>query len=206
MFAASMSRGICNSYLAPITPVRATALNPKAFPSYPFQHSGSVLVCGNAFCLHDDLARAPNLPIIAVNGASGEIKADFLYTKHPIRFVERGYEWIGRQRKFHENFTVHGSKFHENMPHVQYWWEGARGGGGSGWGARKLSTLLGFDSVILCGMPLDPGGYASGRLSKLMNKPDVIDGYRREIEADTEWHEGVLSMSGWTAQILGSPC
>lgn len=175
-------------------------------PPYLFSHSGPVLVCGNAYNLHDDLAKAPKgLPIIAVNGASGEVKADFLYTKHPMRFVERGYEWIVRQRRFHEDFTVHGSKFHERMPHVQYWWEAARGGGGSGWGARKLATLLGFNIVILCGMPLDPGGYAGGRLSKLMNKPDVIDGYRREIEEDTEWHEKVVSMSGWTADLLGGP-
>ncbi|KKL76037.1 hypothetical protein LCGC14_2048930, partial [marine sediment metagenome] len=74
-----------------------------------------------------------------------------------------------------------------------------------GWGARKLATLLGFDSVILCGMPLNPGNYASGRLSKLMKNPDVIDSFRREIEDDIEWHEGVTSMSGWTRELLGGP-
>lgn len=178
----------------------------QSTPPYSFEHSGPVIVAGNAWCLHEDLARAPQgLPIIAVNGAAGEIKAGFLYSKHPERMVGRGGYWIGKQRRFHEDFTVHGSRFHESMPHIQYWWEGARGGGGSGWGARKLATLLGFDTVILCGMPLDPGGYASGRLAKLMNKPDVIDAYRREIASDTEWHEGVYSMSGWTKGLLGSP-
>lgn len=179
----------------------------QSTPPYTFKHNGPVIVAGNAWCLHEDLAKAPQgLPIIAVNGAAGEIKAEFLYSKHPERMVKRGGYWIQKQRRFHVNFTVHGSAFHENMPWIDYFWEGARGGGGSGWGARKLATLLGFDSVILCGMPLDPGGYASGKLSKIMNKPDVINGYRCEIEDDTKWHEGVHSMSGWTRELLGSPC
>ena len=179
----------------------------QSTPPYPFEHNGPAIVAGNAWCLHEDLAKAPQgLPIIAVNGAAGEVKAGFLYSKHPERMVGKGGYWIWRQQRFHTNFTVHGSAFHENMPWVNYFWEGARGGGGSGWGARKLATLLGFDSIILCGMPLNPGNYASGRLSKLMRNPDVIDGLRREIEADVEWHEGVTSMSGWTRELLGAPC
>ena len=179
----------------------------QSTPPYLFEHNGLAIVAGNAWCLHEDLAKAPQgLPIIAVNGAAGEVKAEFLYSKHPERMVGKGGNWIWRQRRFHTNFTVHGSAFHENMPWVDYFWEGARGGGGSGWGARKLATLLGFDPVILCGMPLNPGNYASGRLSKLMKNPDVIDGFRREIEADVEWHEGVYSMSGFTRDLFGEPC
>lgn len=132
------------------------------------------------------------------------MKASFLYSKHPERMVGKGGYWIQKQQRFHEDFTVHGSKFHENMPWIDYFWEGARGGGGSGWGARKLASLLGFSTVILCGMPLESGNYASG-LSKLMKNPEIIDNLRREIEADVEWHEGVTSMSGWTRELLCSP-
>ena len=158
--------------------------------------------------MHEDIARARelygDLPVIAVNGAAREVKADFLYSKHPERFVEAGGYWIARQQVFHTTFEVHGSAFHEDMPFVDYWWEAARGGGGSGWGGRKLATCLGFDSVILCGTPLVPGGYARG-ISKLMNRQDVIDNFRREIEADIEWHAGATSMSGWTRELLGEP-
>ena len=171
--------------------------------SYPFEHNGPVIVAGNAWCLHEDLAKAPQgLPIIAVNGAASEIKAEFLYSKHPERMVERGGYWIQKQQRFHANFTVHGSAFHENMPWVDYWWEDARGGGGSAWGARKVAALMGFAPVILCGAPLDPGGYASNPIAKLMRREDVINNLRREIEADTKWHEGVYSMSGWTKEFL----
>ncbi len=82
-----------------------------ASPPFPFSHSGPVLVCGNAFNLHDDLARAwqqlPRAPVIAVNGAAGEVKAFALYSKHP----EKMLQWMDRQRQFGDSFTVHGSKY-----------------------------------------------------------------------------------------------
>ena len=177
-----------------------------ASPPYPFSQSGPVLVCGNAFNLHDDFARArqlyPDAPVIAVNGAAGEVKAFALYSKHP----EKMPQWIQRQRQLGDGFTVHGSKYKPGCSCIDHWWEDARGGGGSAWGARKVATLMGFYPVILCGTPLDPGGYASSPIAKLMRREDVIENLRCEIETDTEWHEGVYSMSGFTKKLLGSPC
>lgn len=176
-----------------------------ASPPYSLSHSGPVLVCGNAYNLHDDLERArqlyPDAPVIAVNGATGELQAFALYSKHP----EKMPQWIKRQRQFGNDFTVHGSKYRTDCLWVDYWWEDARGGGGSAWGARKVATLMGFYPVILCGAPLDPGGYASSPIAKLMRREDVINNFRREIESDVEWHEGVYSMSGWTRDFLGEP-
>lgn len=185
-------------------------MNTKAFPLYTIKHSGTVFVCGNAWCLHEDLEKARKIykdcPIIAVNGASREVKAFALFSYHPIRFVEAPYSWIKKQKKFGNDFTVHGARYKKNMPWVDYWWQGARGHGGSAWGARKVAKLMGFDQVILCGCPLVPGNYASYRPGDLMTRQDVIDRYRIEIESDIEWHKGVKSMSGWTAQFLGYPC
>lgn len=176
-----------------------------ASPPYLFSHSGPVLVCGNAYNLHDDLERAqqlyPDASVIAVNGATGELQAFALYSKHP----EKMPQWIKRQRQFGNDFTVHGSKYRPDCPWVDYWWEDVRGGGGSAWGARKLATLMGFAPVVLCGAPLDPGGYASNPIAKLMRREDVIENFRREIETDKDWHEGVYSMSGWTRDFLGEP-
>ena len=33
----------------------------------------------------------------------------------------------------------------------------------------------------------------------------VIDQFRRQIEAEPEWHDGVTSMSGWTREFFGAP-
>ncbi len=166
-------------------------------------------MCGNAWCLHDDIANArkiyPDAPVIAVNGASGEVKAMALYSKHPDRLVGKAFGWIERQRRFHSDFTVHGSRFKENMPWVQHWWPDARGGGGSAWGARKLGYLMGYNPVVLCGAPLECGNYANHSIGRVMGKQETHDAFRRQIMSEVDWHAGCYSMSGATREILGEP-
>jgi len=146
-----------------------------------------------------------DVPVIAINGASREVKAFALFSYHPQRFVEAPYRWIEWQRKkFGNGFSVHGTKSTNDMPFVDHWWPGTSGSGGSMWGARKLAWLMGFDPVILCGCPLVPGNYAGHKLGMLMAHQDVIDRYRHEIQQDEDWHEGVISMSGWTQEFFCS--
>ncbi len=182
----------------------------KAVPPYSLVHSGPCLVAGAAFNLHDDLARAwaiyPNAPVIAVNGASREVKALALYSCHPERMVAYGHDWIKHQKRlFGDDFTVHSGVFVAGCGHVDHWWEDVHGPGGGAWGARKLGWLMGFDPVVLVGCPLVPGSYAGHRPGKRMTKLAVVEGFCRSIASDTEWHEGAYSMSGRTAEILGMP-
>ncbi len=167
-------------------------------------------MAGNAFNLHDDLAKAwllcPEAPVIAVNGAAGQVAARFLFSYHPIQFIQAPYKWIGKQNKFGTEFTVHGARFEEGMPWVHHWWGGARGRGGSAWGARKLAGLMGFSPVVLCGAPLTPGNYAGHQLGRHMIQQGVVDDLLRDITADTAWHDGAYSMSGSTKDLLGEPC
>lgn len=139
-----------------------------------------------------------------MNGAAREVKAIALFSYHPQRFIELGSEWIRHQRRlFGPGFTVHSSRMEPGMPYVNHWWQDARGGGGSAWGARKLAWLMGFYPVILVGCPLLPGNYASHRMGMNMTKPEIVRQYAAEIESDTDWHEGAYSMSGATREILG---
>ncbi len=184
----------------------------QSLPPYSFPHSGPCLVAGNARCLPDDLKRAqeifPDAPIIAVNGASREVLAFALYSRHPERFVARGFEWIKWQFKLHDEFTVHGCNKEKSgdLPYVDYWWIDSGGGGGSAWGARKLGWLMGFDLVILCGCPLEPGPYVGGHgLGGVMTRQEICATMFQEIQEDAGWHEGVSSMSGRTAELLGTP-
>lgn len=171
-----------------------------------------MLVCGNAFTLADDLQRAralfPEAPAIAVNGASGNVKALALFSLHPDKLRN----WIGLQeRKFGAGFTVHScargkalDRCTKTLPWVDHWWNtSARGS--SGWAARKVAERMGFGPVVLCGVPIDRGGYQGGGLTKLWQKDEVVDHFRRLVEDDIEWHAGAYSMSGWTAQLLGQP-
>jgi hypothetical protein len=185
-----------------------------ASPPYPHRHSGPVLVCGNAFSLHDDLARAraifgSDAPVIAVNQA--DIPAFALFSCHSSKMEP----WIATRRRHFPGveFTVHATGKGEKLkavrlacPWVDYWWSTvAKGGGTSSWGARKMAKLMGFDLVILCGAPLDHGTYANKKPAFDFMRPDVLKHYRGQVAADTEWHEGCKSMSGWTADLLGKP-
>ena len=179
-----------------------------ATPPYSLQHTGSVLVCGSAACLPDDLALAKSrygeLPAIAVNGASKLVHSIALYSKHPERFIER--RWLDGHQHFFGKTTVHADVRAEARPScIDYWWEGLSGGGGSAWDARKLATAMGFSTVVLCGCPMVAGPHV-GSLSfaSFMHRDDVVEDFRRQIEADTDWHSGVVSMSGWTRELFGS--
>jgi hypothetical protein len=146
----------------------------------------------------------PNAPAIAVNGAAKLIQAVALYSKHPERFIE--HRWLDAQRYHFGNTTVHADVRSATRPAcVEYWWTGLWGGGGSAWDARKLATAMGFGPVVLCGCPLIAGPSAgSAGFASFMHREDIAEGFRRDIEMDREWHEGAYSMSGWTAEILGS--
>lgn len=177
-------------------------------PPYPVQHGGPVIVAGNAACLFDDLksARAEfgDVPVIAVNGAAREVKAFALYSKHPERFIANRWAYW-QERRFGDDFTLHGGRVALSCTHIDHWWPDAYGGGGSAWDARKVAAMMGFDLVILCGCPMVPGPYVGGHgIGGFMTREDVVNGFRADIEADTWWQKGAISMSGWTKEILCS--
>lgn len=176
-------------------------------PPHSFIHTGPCIIAGSAWCLHEDLQLARTYfgkaPVIAVNGAAREIKALALFSQHPERFVEYGHEWIRKQSKFGDDFTVHASG-EGDLPYVDHWWPQIRRCGGSAWGARKLATMLGFSPVVLCGCPMTTGLYVRGHgLGGLMMRPNVVDELWRQLESDVEWHEDCISMSGRTRELLG---
>ena len=179
----------------------------ESIPPYPHRHSGPCIVAGSAACLYDDLAKARlkvgEAPVIAVNGAAKLVPAIALYSKHPRRFVER--RWLEAQRFHFGHTTTHADvRSGKRLVCVDYWWSGLWGGGGSAWDARKLAASLGFSPVILCGCPMIAGPHVGGLgFASFMHREDVVDGFLRQIEADTEWHKDVYSMSGATRDILG---
>lgn len=187
------------------------------YPAYPYKHSGSVVVAGFGETLQRDLdavqAVKPNLPIIAVNKACEVIKAFAIYSFH----FERGKLdlWAEVQRKrFGEGFAVFGpgkKEWYEhnkrNYPHVEYWAPSTASRGSSGWCAVKLAKLLGFDEVIMCGIPVQPGPYADRRHAMYWQskRTNAVEQFRKAIEDDKGSHAGVRSMSGWSRQLLGAP-
>lgn len=183
-------------------------------PPYPHVHGGPVLVCGAAACLGEDVEAAwalrPGAPVIAVNKAVKSIKPFAHFTLHPEHlghWLEAGELVWGRR-----DWTTHsggaGRRLRANRaawPQVDYWWAEARGAGTSTWAAARMARLMGFQEIILCGMPLEPMPYADGSPAKAFNRPEKIAVYRAFIRGDTAWHAGVRAMSGWPRQIFGPP-
>lgn len=181
-------------------------------PPYPFQHHGPVLVCGNAWCLMEDLLAARKIPrlekapIIGVNGTSYHLRLDFLFSQSHLDKFPR---WKAAQRRLHSDFTCHttgSGAAADKFPFIDYWWKDTAGQGTSTWAARKLARFLGFDEVVLCGMPLEQGGYYKGKeFAKHFYQQPKINFYRQGVEKDIDWHGGCSSMSGWTRELLGAP-
>lgn len=187
-------------------------------PPYPYRHPGPVIVCGNAWCLHDDLARVRKLerysdaPVIAVNASAGQVQAIALFTQHPRKMA--GWAKLQYDR-FGPGFKTHAAgKAHMRsnlgvtrgaLNDIDYWWEGVAAGGTSAWGARRLAVYMGASEVVLCGMPLSKGPYVTGKTGRHFKDDAVIEHYRAMILKDRDWHDGVTSMSGWTMETFGAP-
>lgn len=183
----------------------------------PSPVSGTCLVAGFGAGLFEDLARVeahrPGLPIIAVNGAAAHVPAFSIFSLHWE--PEKLGQWAIQQREaFGEGFTVHACgkpewEYHNriNYPYVDHWWDGVISRGSSGWAAARLALAMGFDEVVLCGVPMDRCKYADGNLAVMFQSSltSSLSVFRKAIELDTVTRTRCFSMSGWTADLLGLP-
>lgn len=183
-----------------------------ASPAYPVRHKGAVLVCGSAFCLPEDYARArrifPDAPVIAVKDASCYVPSFALFGLHPAKMPRA----VAGQLKINNEFTTHmsGSLLERTRLggatsfRPDYWWPGCTEGS-SAWGARRMAAMMGFDTVVLCGAPLVQGGYIGGKISTSFRQEGIVKKYKDAIMRDVDFHAGVHSMSGWTREVFGAP-
>lgn len=188
--------------------------------NFPRQ-GGPVLVCGNGWTLHDDFAEARKLfhfaPVIAVNDAARFVRAFALFSLHrrklagwradqiKFRGCDDGYLTTHSAGKRHRTTNIGvDTKDHD----VDFAWPDAVSTGSSGWSAVKMAKLMGFSHIIMCGIPMSKGNYATGtkgRWNKAWKDQRVVDGYRQGIMKDVGWHDNVFSMSGYTREKFGYP-
>lgn len=197
----------------------------------------TLLVVGSAPCLFEDVAAAkrlyPEAHTLTVNEACGALpRIEHMLAGHTAKAeVFVAY----RKEKFPDEPMprVHASwhRLQEapkaDYPSVTDWHGGdVITGAASAGKAIRIGLKLGYDQVILCGCPMNGGGYfnpgetekmdrASWRVSgkaqrigydKTQNHRTIIR-YRAKFAelAKTEWAGRVFSMSGWTREILGAP-
>jgi len=185
-------------------------------PKYTKRHAGPVIVAGGAACLHDDIAAARSLrataPILAVNRAGAIIpnvlgmvtahgdKADLYDIPHGVPF----HDYPSDQRAITRRHS-----------RIDYLWHGPTAAvGTSSLCAVLVALAIGFDEVILCGVPLMKTGYVPGSLAM---PTEFTDNTRKDTgtlqtrrDAWSRFKAAgnlprVYSVSGVTREILGVP-
>lgn len=166
----------------------------------------TAIVLGGGETLHQDLEDL-NLKyegVLACNeaGAIWPGQLDAWVTLHPNKFGT----WIS-QRKDNGHPKALGLWAHNKRAGIEvhstkYMFPGQARSGSSGCFAAKVALLdMGFDRVVLCGIPMTP------RPHFFDNKNwRAADGFRRAWqELPMVYRNKMRSMSGWTRVLLGSP-
>lgn len=206
------------------------AIPPFPMPElYTKKHKGCAIICGAAPCLFEDLAEAkkarPDATILGVKFTAAIIpEIEHVWTQHG-EMTLKIKQAAGRQIYVHarpRSFqTVRGTVWH--IPHSQeayesidYIWKdipfamGSSGVAGAIWAKHGM----GFDEVIMAGIPLSHGQlkYVDG----YPNRYQTGAGYALPAQIDN-WvgilkkhianglMENIRSMSGATRGLLGAP-
>lgn len=191
--------------MAPSPAALGFTTNPAAAGSF----SGRLAIFASGRCLWDDIK---SLPEYWIGADAMAVKAAGLYL--PFEFEH----WVGCHGERFEHmvplrsYHMHRGKMHaewKGLTHsdapgvrVNCVWPG-KVHGTSGLLAAKVGLALGYEEVLLCGMPLD----GTGRFYD----PPWAEG--RELLDMTEWQRlardvfdgRVKSMSGKTRELLGGP-
>jgi hypothetical protein len=197
----------------------------------------TLLVVGSAPNLYDDVAQAiVGLSGIAdkmtINEACGALPdIEHMLCGHTVKseaFVAYRKEKFPDEPmpRVHANWHRLEEAPKKDYPSVTDWWSGDVSTGASSAGkAIRIGFKLGYDQIILCGCPMNGGGYFNPDETERLQKPYQKYGKCRRIGLDseqahrsivryrdkfaelakTEWAGRVFSMSGWTRQILGAP-
>jgi len=165
------------------------------------------LILGSANCLRDDIRRALEMSefegVVAAKQAgvewTGEL--DAWVSLHPDRFQalidersERGSPPSPRH---------YGHKAFGDVCEAYDWkFTGQEKSGSSGLFACKVAIDLGFDRLVLCGIPMSSDGGRIDGKSHWTGANGFKPGFLQAVPA---LKGRARSMSGWTQTILGTP-
>jgi hypothetical protein len=85
---------------------------------------------------------------------------------------------------------------------MEYKWPDQKRSGSSGLFACRVALSLGFDRLVLCGIPLDRD---AGRIDGKQVWNGASSFKQGFLEAMPHLKDTARSMSGWTATHLGTP-
>lgn len=177
------------------------------------------LVIGSAPGVFDDLKAAPAWPKIVVNWAGvrelGPI--EFWASLHPLLMIEM----IGQRERKHGdmNFTAYVKMPRQNQkpprrkpvvlhPLMQPAPATDTGNGSSALLAVMVALHLGYERLLLCGVPLEGAYTLQGKGPELRGRPNapMFEMFRKAwTNQRLRLAPHVRSMSGWTRGLFGGP-
>lgn len=161
----------------------------------------SCLVLGGAASLWDDVEAALDLGefdgVIATNDAGAVWKGPLTAwaTLHP----EKLPNWK-REREasgYPMEFQAWSNRSDRSIDRVTHNWHGS-----SGLFAVKVARELGFDRIVLCGVPMNAAGAHFFDEKPWVDVKSYTAGWHKHREVIAPF---VRSMGGWTQELLGAP-
>lgn len=168
--------------------------------------TGAVTIIGGARCVWNDLERRPQPrgDIMVVNdvGMYLDWPIDHWVSMHSMHLKE----WIRLRRQhsmaFGQHFESHSQESYDGITNA---WYLDNPGPYSGVFACQVALALGYEEIVLCGIPQDGQGNFFDPPWLKRTHADSNPTIRRIIAANPEFERCVRSMSGWTREILGAP-
>lgn len=182
-------------------------------PACAGNYSGRAVVMGCGWTIWDDLANVKDLDKIGVIAINNMILHHKGRVHHGVSMhPEEPPLWRALRPYYKgESSWVHCHSYQKHgkpgLVENDYIWGTLEGGmgGTSGILAPLIGLALGYDEIILAGVPLDGGGHfydKPGTTLNIFNSQHI----KYEWEKAKPYFAGrVTSLSGWTKDFLGAP-
>lgn len=185
----------------PTTDKEAELYCKEYIPNIAGTYKGTCVIVGSGGSMWNDYDKIKDkgFDIMGVN-VGGQFIPDLthLFSWHCYQISA-----ISKFRKaefYGKTFLTHSVREYDGIDYV---WYLSGGASMSGISAIDLCVLLGYENIILCGVPMDDSGYFYGR----PKNPEVCDKYRQEEvrRLKVKFGDRVKSLSGYTKEVFGEP-
>lgn len=177
-------------------------------PSYLDKYRGNLIVLGGGRCVWDDWQKlkAQNYSgsLMAVNDIGQWLdNIEHWVSLHPANFRH----WIGLKR-------LHGAHSHDCLTHtnepsegIRVSWELRPAAEFSGFFAIQVGLLLGYEQIVVCGVPMDGTGHFFGAPWETgeHNDPNVKKSFRNNAQNCPEMMTRTRGVSGYVKELFGAP-
>ena len=176
----------------------------------PVSNVHGVIIVGSAPCWQEDLEAAreyaPDWPLMVVNGIGSLYldPIDLWVSIHGRELVK--WMRLRAERGGDPDFVAYGNFTDREEDGGAIRWNRPNAGGSSGLHAVQLALEIGYERVLLCGMPLDGQQRCRSADGEAVEAICAYESYQiawKKLEPELQ---GVVkSMSGWTQKLLGKP-